>query len=108
MAEFSHSWFEHSVRGSVVESGSRDVQAQRLAFIAPIHLQFPLPLLQRVECLFHGVKQLAATYGAGEGGGVRFSKGRLTRPETRHKVLRNTFFRRQREGVTDLRNDRPS
>jgi len=28
-----------------------------------------------------------------------------TRPDTRHEVLRNTFFRRQREGVTDLRTD---
>ena len=25
-----------------------------------------------------------------------------TRPDTRHKVLRNTFFRQEREGVTDL------
>ena len=29
-----------------------------------------------------------------------------TRPVTRHKVLRNIFSRRQREGVTDLRMDR--
>ena len=28
-----------------------------------------------------------------------------TRPDTWHKVLRNTFFRRWREGVTDLRTD---
>ena len=29
----------------------------------------------------------------------------LTRPDTRHKVLQNTFFRCQREGITDLRTD---
>ena len=29
-----------------------------------------------------------------------------TRPDTRHKVLQNTFFRHRREGVMDLRTDR--
>ena len=28
-----------------------------------------------------------------------------TRPDTRHKVLQNTIFRRRREGVTDLQTD---
>ena len=36
----------------------------------------------------------------------------VTRPDTWHKVLQNTVFRRQREGVADLRadgrTDRPS
>ena len=31
-----------------------------------------------------------------------------TRPNTRHKVLRNTFFRRRGEGVTDLRTYGPT
>ena len=36
---------------------------------------------------------------------VDFLLAKRTRPDTRHKVLQNTFFHRQREGVMDLRTD---
>ena len=40
-----------------------------------------------------------------ENNGFAQKLSKSTRPDTRHKVLRNTVFRRQREGVTDLRTD---